>query len=180
MGRLALSHRGRVLDGQLPPMEVLEPFIERTPNHWYWLDEFFDDGLDRSAELRWGPLGESKATFMIPRLLWQLACAGPVPKQLMLENTCGLFTCINPAHWRDRRVALRMPSRIVLPDSVENMPIAHINALVTVHIRQHDSTHALCGLQGGHCNELPKKAPVTCDDCIVTWVRAKRPYEEVK
>lgn len=180
MGRLALAHRGRVVDGLLPPMEVLEPHIERTPNHWYWLLEFFDDGLDRSAEFRWGPPDETKATFMVPRLLWQMAHVGEVPKPLLLENTCGLFTCINPAHWRDRRGALRMPSRIVLPDNVENVPVAHPNALLTVHIRQHDSSHTICGLMGNHCNVLVKKAPVTCDDCISAWVRSKHPYEEVK
>lgn len=179
MGRLALLHRGRVLDGQRPTMDMLEPHVERTPNHWYWLLEFYDDGLDRSAAFKWGLPGEPKATFMVPRLLWQLTHPDRSRHRLLLENVCGLFACINPSHWRDRRAALRMPSRIVLPDTVENVPVAHHYMLVTVHIRQQDTASTLCGLVNNHFNVLARTAPVTCDECISAWVRAKQPYVEV-
>lgn len=177
MGRLALPHRGRAV--VLPALALLEPYIDRTGSHWYWLLEFFDDGLDRSAEFPWSPPDENRTNFMVPRLLWQLA--NPLHQgRLLLENTCGLFTCINPGHWRKRPVAAKIPARFVLPDNVEAVPVTHVNAMITVHVRRSDAQSTLCGVGGRGCVALDKKAPVTCDECISTWVRSGQPYTEVK
>jgi hypothetical protein len=174
MGRLALTHRGSTK--ARPPLELLEPFIERTDNHWYWLDEFYDDGLDRSAVFVWAAPAESKAHYMVPRLLWQLANPSDT-ERVLLENTCGLFTCINPAHWRKRQGAVRIPARIVLPEHVEAMPVISSH-LVTVHIRRLDVQHTVCGeVQQVHGGS--KKTVITCDDCISAWVRSGQPYTEV-
>ena len=179
MGRLALLHRGRVYDGRLPPAETLEPFIERTPHHHYWLAEFYDDGLDRSAEFKWGAPDEPTVVFMVPRLLWQLAHPTETAKRLLLENACGLFTCVNPAHWRRRQAALQIPARIVVPDTVDALPVAHTQDQLLVHVRRMDAIVTVCGRGTGFV-ALKRDAPVTCDECIGSWVRTGQPYEEVK
>jgi len=177
MGRLAHPHRGG--SGGLPPPELLEPFIERTPNHWYWLGEFYDDNVDRSAEFRWAAHAENAGRYMVPRLLWQYAHPEEATKRVMLENTCGLFTCINPAHWDKRRGAIRIPARIVLPDTVEAMPVVYSMETLLVHIRRNDATSPVCGSGSVH-KGLAKHTVITCDDCISTWVRTNQPFTEVK
>ena len=67
----------------------------------------------------------------------------------------------------------------MLPDTVENMPVAYPHTLLTVHIRQHESNHTLCGQATSLYQILAKKSAVTCDDCISAWVRSKHSYEEV-
>ena len=178
MGRLALPHQGRIDGDFLPGLDVLEPFIERTPNHWYWLDDFATEGFDRSAKIRWAPPGHNKVTFMVPRLLWQHANPDANHFRLLLENTCGLYTCINPEHWRPRHPTFRIPARIVLPDTVDAMPTAHPHATVTVHIKHDDALVAVCG----HATvlfPLKKSAPITCEECISHWVRKNLPFTEV-
>lgn len=175
MGRLALTHQGRTRI--LPPVELLEPYIERTDHHWYWLGEFYDDKLDRSAEFRWAPPAEKTAVFMVPRLLWQLA--HPDTPARLIENTCGLFTCINPSHWRKRGPGVVIPARIVLPEHVLAMPMVSQSNNLVVHIRRLDTPHVVCGASGKHMDGGGKKTVVTCDDCISAWVRTGQPYTEV-
>lgn len=176
MGRLALPHHGYTK--VLPPRDLLEPFIERTEGHWYWLGEFYENALDRSAEFVWAAPAEYAGHYMVPRLLWQLAQGDALPKRVMLENTCGLFTCINPGHWRDRRNLVVMPARIVLSESVQAMPVMHPGLHLTVHIRRHNTEATVCG-SGYAARGMDKKTVITCDDCISTWVRTKQPFTEV-
>lgn len=179
MGQLAQAHRGRSKD--LPPRELLEPHIERTESHWYWLLDFVDDGLRRSAVFSWAPLGQRGGQFMVPRLLWQLAHLDELPARLLLENTCGLYTCINPDHWRKRRGVVEIPARIVLPDSVDAMPVlkhASMDHLLNVHIRRVDSLNTVCG-KGRDYRVLAKTSVVTCDECISVWIRTGQPYKVV-
>lgn len=174
MGRLAMVHRGRA--HVLPPMELLEPYIDRDKHHWYWLGEFHEDWQDRSAEFRWAAPSENPTVFMVPRLLWQLTHPEHTGR-LLLENACGLFTCINPEHWRVRRGGFRIPARIVLPGHVEAMPVTSPQAVI-VHIQRHDVPHTVCG-EGVWLHGTDKKTVITCDDCISAWVRTGQPYTEV-
>ena len=186
MGKLAFTHRGRSM--LLPPAELLEPHIERTDNHWYWCGEFVEDPFDRCAYFDWAPPFEVNTRWMVPRLLWQYANPAVSPRRAMLENTCGLFTCINPAHWRQRRGAIRIPARIVLPDSVDAVPVSMNNVtvdpywqaeLLVVHVRRIDSINTMCGAGPKH-HGMAKTTVITCDDCIGAWVRANQPFTEVK
>lgn len=179
MGRLALTHRGRAVVS--PPAELLEPLIERTPNHWFWLGDFLDDNVDRSAKFRWAAPAEEATTYMVPRLLWHYANPTEPMQRILLENTCGLFTCINPAHWSKRRGAVRIPARIVLPESVEAIPVMQESATLTVHIRWNDAIATVCGhgLRRAYQN-MTKAKVITCDDCISAWVRTNQPFTEVK
>jgi hypothetical protein len=174
MGRLAFPHKGRA--NVLPPPELLEPYIERTEYHWYWLGEFCDNHFDRCAEFRWAPPAEHHTLFMVPRLLWQLAHPGESPR--LLENTCGLFTCINPGHWRRRGAGVVIPARIVLPGHVDATPVVSPSSAIHVHIRFSDTEHTVCG-HGPKYAGLDKTAVITCEECISSWVRTGRPYTEV-
>jgi len=178
MGKLALPHRGRA--GILPPSELLESFIERTNNHWYWLGEFFDDGLDRSAEFRWAPPAEHSTNFMVPRLLWQYLHPEHTGKRLMLENACGLFTCINPGHWTERGVAQAIPTELRLLETSQAWP-AQTAGIALVHIIRSDAESAVCGAGGARSrlHRVPLTEKVTCYACIAVWVAQKQPYEVV-
>jgi hypothetical protein len=176
MGKLALLHRGRSV--VLPPLALLEPFIERNPHHWYWTDEFFDDGLDRSASFMWAPPAERAARFMVPRLLWQLAHPEAAGRRLLLENVCGLYTCINPSHWVERGRAHDLPARIVLPEGSEARPVLHPGHLL-VHIARYREDTVTCGSLRDFEGQ-PLRTPVTCYACIAVWVAQKQLYEEVK
>lgn len=175
MGKLALTHRGSTR--VKPPVALLEPFIERTDNHWYWTDEFYDDNLDRSAVFVWAAYAENPGHYMVPRLLWQYANPDEQGR-ILLENTCGLFTCINPTHWRKRQGAVRIPARIVLPEHVDAMPAVVGSYVVTVHIRRIDAPSTVCG-EGVYLQGASKKTAITCDDCISAWVRTSQPFTEV-
>jgi hypothetical protein len=177
MGKLAFTHRGRAVI--LPTVDLLEPLIERTPTHWYWNGEFVEDPFDRCAYFDWAPPFEMNTRWMVPRLLWQLANPTLVAKRVLLENTCGLFTCINPAHWSRRRGAIRIPARIVLPDSVEATPVVHSMEILLVHIRRNDAETTVCG-RGSMFKGLVKTTVVTCDACIRTWVYSNQPFTESK
>lgn len=185
MGKLAFIHRGRAVI--LPPAELLEPFIERTDNHWYWLGEFYDDGLERSAEFRWAPPAEHSTRFMVPRLLWQYLHPVRSTKRLMLENVCGLFTCINPGHWTERGVAQDVPTELRLLETSRAWPACFaVTALVPtvgalVHILRDDAENAVCGAGGVRHNvkRVSMTEKVTCYACIAVWVAQKLPYEVV-
>jgi hypothetical protein len=181
MGRLALIHRGTART--LPPADLLEPLIERTSMHWYWLGDFVDDGMDRSAVFRWAAPDENAGQYMVPRLLWQMANPHENPKRVLLENMCGLFTCVNPAHWQRRRGAFKIPARIVLPDTVEALPVVHHRWAVVVHILRNDAASIVCGHHVGRSSayqHLARTATITCEECISSWARLGQPYMEVK
>lgn len=176
MGKLALLHRGRAV--VLPPQELLEPHIERTPHHWYWTEEFFDDGLDRSAYFDWAPHAERSTKFMVPRLLWQLAHPNDVGRRVVLENVCGLYTCINPSHWVERGRAHDLPASIVLGGEAAARPMVHPGATL-VHLVRHVEETSACGTARGLAGVV-QTTPVTCYACIAVWVAQKQPYEEAK
>lgn len=176
MGKLALVHAGRAT--VLPPRELVEPYIERTPNHWYWLGEFYEDALDRSAEFRWAAPAEKTTRFMVPRLLWQYEHAESLGKRVLLENVCGLFTCINPAHWRTRQGTSPNPARILLSEDGKAWPAVQGQDLVTVHIQLPHEQDVLCDGRPLYRN-LPKTTVVTCDECIGAWLHLGLPYTEV-
>jgi hypothetical protein len=164
-----------------PPPEMLEPFVERTPHHWYWLQEFYDDGLDRTAIFLWAPDGGTPTRYTVTRLLWCWENSTTPERRLALTNTCGLLTCINPAHWH-RIVA---PNDVLdgayrLPDTAD----AHLAHRITrearqllnakrVHIVRNDSQHAVCGLASQHLHSIARvdshHHPITCHVCIRTW-----------
>ncbi len=177
MGKLAFTHHGR--SSVLPPGDLLEPHIERTDNHWYWLGEFIEDAFDRCAYFDWAAPYEKSTRWMVPRLLWQLAHSDVNVMKLVLENKCGLFTCINPQHLAQRNLVVPNPARIVLPEQVEAQPVVYIGNVLRTHIRCDGFERTMCG-RVKMCTVLDKTAPITCDACIAAWIKAGHLYTEVK
>lgn len=176
-GKLALRHRGRAV--VRPPPDAYAPLIDRGPDpagHWYWLGEFYDNGLDRSAVFPWAPPAERPTLFMVPQLLWQQANPTAVSRTL-LENTCGLYTCINPAHWAARGVASLPTVAVTLPEDVGARPARSTALGTVVHILYDQQESALCGrrLRALH---LAQTTPITCPHCILRWVQAGLPFTE--
>lgn len=180
MPRLALAHTGTTR--VLPPKEEVLALVEETPNHFYWLGDFYDDGLDRSAVFPWRPPGEHKAMYMVPRLLWVWANDAVGVKNLKIENTCGLFTCVNPAHWRKRATikAATLPPGLDVRLVRHQRVISHGDSkLPPVHIFAEDRDYAICGLKPNG-RTLPPDTYVTCPQCLKSWRAAGRPFATTK
>jgi hypothetical protein len=182
--RLAV-HFGR--SGILPPRELIDPHVERTDNHWYWLLEFYDDNLDRTAIFPWAPPAESPSRFVVARLLWCWANDGVGIKRLQLENTCGLATCINPSHWRYIRstvsgnVALPIDADayLVRYGAIHDDMKSSGSALRSTHIVRHDNTYTVCGVSTKNLCSTDDPL-VTCKTCVVEWRRSGAMLLEVK
>jgi len=175
MGIRLMGHRGRAL--VTPPRDLVEPHVERTPNHWYWLLEFYDDGLDRVAVFPWSPPGEYQTQYVVARLLWCWANDGLQIKVLKLENTCGLATCINPDHWR----YINNPIAILytLPPGTGARLVKYTKYQGTVHITREDTTYAVCGVSTKALTST-SDVVISCKQCVAEWKALGRPLLEVK
>jgi hypothetical protein len=179
------QHMGRT--GVLPPRELVDPLVEITTNHWYWLGEFYDDNLDRTAIFPWASPAESPSRFVVARLLWCWANDGIGIKRLQLENTCGLMTCINPSHWRYIRSAVT--GNFTLPlgadaylaryGSVHDIHQSTNGTLRSVHIVRHDNSYTVCGVSTKSLCSTDDPL-VTCKTCVVEWRRSGAMLVEVK
>jgi len=175
-------HKGRT--SVLPPRELVDVQVEVTPNHWYWLGEFFDDGLDRAAVIAWAPPAENTQTFIVARLLWCWENDGLGIKRLQLENTCGLATCINPTHWRYIRAVV--PGVVMLPEDADahlvqysKLDIYGNHKYDSVHIVRNDSTYAVCGVATKNLSSTNSKT-VSCKACVAEWRSSGAMLVEVK
>lgn len=178
-------HMGRA--SILPPRELIDPLVEVTPHHWYWLGEFYDDNLDRAAVFPWAPPAEAVTRFMVARLLWCWANDGVGIKRLLLENTCGLATCINPAHWRYIRSVVS--GNLSLPPEADAYLVRygamHDNmkssgsTLRSVHIVRHDNAYTVCGVSTKSLCSTDDPL-ITCKTCVIEWRRSGATLVEVK
>lgn len=166
-----MYHRGSAK--VLPPRALLEPHVERTSNHWFWLLEFYDDGLDRTAVFSWAPPAEATGVYVVARLLWCWENDGVGIKRLQLENTCGLATCINPAHWRYQRAIVAKP--MMLPAGADAHLVQYLKVdsfgqprTESVHIVRNDSTYAVCGVATQRLRSTAGPA-ITCKTCVTEW-----------
>ncbi len=181
MHRPAFPHRAVICTGQYPPMELLEPLIERTDNHWYWLGEFVEDWDERGAMFPWQPPSERAGLYSVPKLLWMYTHPAFQGQRFTIENMCGLFTCINPAHWR-RRGGIELPASIVLPEDGEYVPVKSLTGKLydRVHIALVDARTTACAKRTVFKNRIhvPANTPITCTGCIEHWVKRGKPYTE--
>lgn len=175
MGVRLMTHRGRSM--VTPPRELVEPHVERTPNHWYWLLEFFDDGLDRAAVFPWSPPAETQVQFIVARLLWCWENDGLHIKNLKLENTCGLATCINPGHWRYMNNPIAIT--YTLPPGLGARLVKYAKYQGTVHIAHDDTSYTVCGVSARTLTSTADTI-ITCKTCVAEWRSLGRPLVEVK
>lgn len=161
-----------------PPDHLIDPLVEKTDNHWYWLGEFRDDGLDRYATINWAPPSESTGSYVIVRLLWARQHQGEVPPRLVLGNACGLFTCINPSHWVE--IVSNRKKKIALPKGCGARPcvLRHGNGK-TVHIARDEDEFTICGLTK-FARSLPISSVINCKDCIASWRSTNSPLIEAE
>lgn len=157
MGKLAALHAKP--KGQFPKRSDVEPLIERTHLHWYWLGEFTDDPFGDHAPVF--------ATFSVVRLIWHWEYGyNGLPRQLSLVNTCGVFACVNPKHWECRSLPL-VDVIVTLPPGQDAWPIRAQNSAYVVHIAHDDATHAVCGTRSH--DRIDRDANITCINCVRAW-----------
>lgn len=146
----------------LPPRAEVDVLVEITATHWYWLGDFWDDGIDRTPVFRWSVESENRGRYAVARLLWCWANNATSISPLYLEITCGLITCVNPAHVR----------RIGGPSHAMTLPSGCGARMrksgVAVHIVRDDSTFAICGRNVPRV-DAPLGATVTCRTCVLEW-----------
>lgn len=179
MSRFALGHMGSTK--HLPPKDAVMALVEETPNHFYWLGEFYDDGLDRAAIYPWKPPAEPRTLYVVPRLLWVWANDAIGIKRLRIENTCKLYTCVNPAHWRSHEASHVLKSARIAPGYSVRL-IRHLNEVTLthgipapVHIFTEGAAHAMCGAKPIG-SPLPADTEVTCPRCLKSWQALGRPF----
>lgn len=186
-----LAPHGGSLD-VLPPQASVDVHIERTSNHWYWLDEFHDNDGIRTAYFMWTPPGKVSTRFIVARLLWCWLHDAVDVKRLSLTNTCGLATCINPLHWHrvfpsinvvNGEYTLPTASDARLAQYAKYSPRTTIH-MCRVHIVRHDSQYAVCGVTAKRLHPVldtdTTRAAVTCTDCARAWSASGGALVEIK
>lgn len=184
---MSLLPHVRVIDKQYPPSSELKPLIDKVSDaafgHWYWEGDVHDDRLSRTPVFRWAPAGwPHRGIYVVARLLWCETNARE-PRRLMLDNTCGVYACVNPAHWIDAR----RPRLWTLPDESDALLVrrSYPTRVPVVHVRAGDSSFAACGIDvsrshGGFIASVEaSRVPITCDDCLKTWLGLQRPLKEI-
>jgi len=179
MGIRLPGHFGRTV--VIPPRELVDPFVEVTPNHWYWLAEFHDDGAGPIAIFPWTPPAEVSVQFVVARLLWCWDNDGVGIRRLFLENTCGLATCINPRHWRYANPPTDKAYTLGPSDIARLLQYPHMSAgrPGTVHIGIVDTNYTMCGASTRRLRTT-KEAVITCEDCVKEWQGYGRPLIEIE
>jgi len=159
---------------------LVDLHVEITAHHWYWLLEFKETDDGRTAVFPWAPPAEPSTQFVVARLLWCWDNDGFGIKRLQLENTCGLFTCINPRHWRYiKDLALR---KFMLGEGADarlfEYPYLSEDGTKNVHIVRNEAYYTMCGASLRRLVTSREKT-ITCDDCLKEWRGYGRPLEEV-
>ena len=161
-------HRGRYKE--LPPRDLVDALVEINELHWYWLGDFYEDPFERYAVFRWAPHAEHPANYVVVRLLWTWNhgdLVRRIGRRIMLENNCGLATCIRPSHWTCKTT---MPKRYTLePKQGERMAFSNSPLLPTVHLQHVDSAWSVCGAKTAMAI-VPVGEEITCNECVKTWL----------
>jgi hypothetical protein len=174
-----LSHV-KVIDKQYPPRAAYEHLIEKTTDrfeHWYWEDDVHVDTCSRTPVFYWRPTNQgSRGIYVVARLLWVEANPGNY-KRLRLHNTCGVYTCVNPAHWEN-------PDRVrvwTLPGESAAELVRSIGETDCVHIRTRGAHYMVCGTTASRSAVfvLTERVPITCETCLRDWQQLGRLLEEV-
>lgn len=149
-----------------PPRADVEALIERTENHWYWTGDFTDDPFGDNAPIyRYAPHRKNGPVFVVTRLTWYWEYGNDL-KRLTLENTCGVYTCVNPAHWL-RKSSSQAAVNLVLPVDIRAWPVQGGRNSVVAHIAHNDAVHALCG--STHERRCDVGTRITCNECVRAW-----------
>lgn len=178
--RLMPSHRGAA-GKHLPPRHVLETLIEKSDYHWLWGGDFLDEDDLRYAAFLWAPPHVQAVWYVVARVLWAYDNDASLFHR-SLRNTCGLSTCVNPAHYE--RVAtlgeeldlVTLPKGLVFGDG-SKARLVRIGTEQHVHILRDDSAYVACYRAVSQKNvvTMPEGTPITCNKCLTEWRDFGRP-----
>lgn len=189
-----LLHHHVVSKDQYPPVELLEPYIDRkTDAHWYWEGDIREDPFSRTPVFHWRPGSDgARGMYVVARLLWAAANDG-AHKRRNLVNTCGVYACVNPAHWVDadvKRYTLPVGVNAQLLDRLADKLEIEIGMWGEREVQSHDRVHVVhivsekarytvCGMlsRGGVVPQ--ERVAITCVNCLRDWKALGRPLEEL-
>jgi len=175
-----------VLDKTYPPSSTFDHLIDKklgaAHGHWYWDGDFHDDTVDRTPIFKWRALSPDRRVgkYVVARLLWIEANPGTYSR-LTLRNTCGVFACVNPAHWEN-------PHRErwwTLPADVDAslVNIQRNGWPARIHIRSNESLYTMCAIvvhdEGASTLPASEGHRITCETCLAAWQSLNRPLDEL-
>lgn len=199
---MALIPHVFVIDEQYPSSRDFAHLIDKGDTrheHWYWDDEFHVGPFARTPVFRWSPTGQGRrGIYVVARLLWVEANPGE-RKRLELRSMCGVYCCVNPAHWENmsRERVWTLPGESAaelvrctyLADVLDpiDKTVEGYEQRTTVHIRVKGSMFAACtsrlmrhGRRRNNKTEvLVEREPITCEKCLAEWRKLGRLLEEV-
>lgn len=178
MGRLMPSHMGT--PNGAPPLELLLPLIEKTATHWLWDGDFNEAEAMRFATFLWAAPGEVSVRYVVARVLWSITNNDTLAHR-RLRNTCGLTTCVNPAHFE--RVLLKGEERldlVTLPPGFKfgdgtTARLVRIAGSDHVHILRDDTYYTTCYKAARGAVSTPPGVVITCAKCVAEWRDFGRP-----
>lgn len=183
MGRIMPSHRGAA-GKTLPPRHVLEALIEKEDLHWLWGGDFLEEDQMRYASFAWAPPHSSVVQYCVARVLWAYEHDASLFHR-KLRNTCGLTTCVNPAHF-DRVATLGEDLDLVtLPPGLQlgdgSARLVRIGHEQHVHILRDESGYVSCyrAVSAKNVVTMPEGTPITCARCIIEWRDFGRPLRKL-
>lgn len=182
MHRLMPTHRG-YSGNRIPPLKILEPLLDKSSSkHWYWNGDFSEDHNMRYASFVWSPPGEQPVFYCVARVVWSHVNNQSLFKK-RLRNTCGLTTCVNPAHFELGNTSTLGP--VTLPTGTKTEDgtgarLVTLNGHAIVHILRDETVYTACYAAALHgVNTAPEGTIITCPRCITAWRSAQRQLESV-
>jgi hypothetical protein len=142
MGRLIPTHQGR-WEKTLPPREIFEPLIDRTPTDWYWEGDFRDFDGDRLAVFKWG-----SGIYVVIRALWVYQNNISPADPLHLRRSCAWNACVHPDHTQRVGHGTEPVGTYVLtkPFPLRDGTLVELReSRGRTHLQPADVTHAMCG-----------------------------------
>jgi hypothetical protein len=180
--RLMPSHRGAA-GKHLPPRHVIDGLVDRTSdaNHWLWDGDFLEEDGMRYAAFIWAPPMQSAVWFCVARVMWSYENDASLFHR-KLRNTCGLSTCVNPAHFERVALANEALDLVTLPKGIRlgdgaGVRLVRFGDEQHVHILRDDSGYVACyrTTTGRKMITVYEGTPITCSSCIAEWRDFGRP-----
>jgi hypothetical protein len=173
MGRLVPPH-GAGWNKQLPPLDVFEPLIERTPSHWYWEGDFHEFDGERLAVLTWSA---PSCRYVVVRALWVYLNNIDPGERLLLRRTCPLNACINPGCVE----RLGAHKRYMLTQAFELRDGTLVEPRLMrehVHLQPADVLHAMCGTKLRNATNGFRRE-INCAGCLEAALGKGYTLEEI-
>lgn len=180
--RLMPTHRGAA-GKHLPPRHVIEGLIDResSDTHWLWGGDFHEEDGIRFAVFLWAPPAKHAVWYCVARVLWSYENDESLYRR-KLRNTCGLTTCVNPAHFEYVPTLAEGLELFTLPKDLKfgdgtTARLVRIGDEQHVHILRDDTAYVACyrAVASKKLVTVPEGTAITCSRCVVEWRDFGRP-----